>query len=71
MGTIWKLMGLSVILALVIKYVGPLVGMAPTSTHAVIAVILPTGIMAGILLNQQRLSKKQSPVTLNQGSEQG
>jgi hypothetical protein len=58
MGTIWKLMGLSVILALVIKYLGPIVAISPTSTHAMIAVMLPTGVMAGILLNQQRSSEE-------------
>jgi hypothetical protein len=71
MGTIWKLMGLSMILALVIKYLGPIAAISPTSTHAMIAVLLPTGVMAGILLSQQRPSPEQPPVTFKQGSGKG
>lgn len=48
-GFIAKVIGLSVVLAIAIKYGGPLLPVTGTTVNVLIAVLLPTVVMAGIL----------------------
>ncbi len=48
-GFIAKVIGLSVVLAIAIKYGGPFLRISATSSNALIAVLLPATVMAIVL----------------------
>jgi hypothetical protein len=48
-GFVLKVLISSLLLAIAIKYGGPFLPLAPTSVNALILVLLPTLIMAGVL----------------------
>ncbi|TAF04531.1 MAG: hypothetical protein EAZ77_15510 [Nostocales cyanobacterium] len=58
LGFLLKLLLLSTLISLLIKYVGPMLLIPETSTNALILVLLPTMIMITILLWRMPAQKK-------------
>lgn len=56
-GFILKVLILSTVISLLIKYGGRLISIAPTSINAAIAVFLPTVILALLLIVRSRSSR--------------
>jgi hypothetical protein len=55
---ILKVLALSLAISLAIKHLMPRLAIAPTDTNALIAILLPTAIMAALLLTQRGRHRK-------------
>ncbi|MGI0490521.1 hypothetical protein ACN4EG_01815 [Alkalinema pantanalense CENA528] len=59
-GTVLKVLAASIVITLGIKYIAPSITIAPTPMNALIAVLLPTVVVAGFLAFRSQTAPDRS-----------
>ncbi|OUC14736.1 MAG: hypothetical protein B0A82_10410 [Alkalinema sp. CACIAM 70d] len=60
LGTVLKVLAASIVITLGIKYLAPNITIAPTPMNAIIAVLLPTIVLAGFLAFRSQTASDRS-----------